>query len=45
VAKKKLLLVKFGAANKSQFTIRVGHTRTGACPRKRGRCTCPKRKK
>lgn len=37
MAKKKVFAVKFGAANKRQFTGFVGHTRTGACTSK-GRC-------
>jgi hypothetical protein len=37
MAKKKLLAVKFGAANKKNFVGKVGHTRTGACTAK-GRC-------
>lgn len=37
MAKKKLLAVKFGQANKSNFVGKVNHTRTGACTAK-GKC-------
>ena len=37
MATKKTLAVKFGAADKSKFSIPVGHTRTGACTAK-GKC-------
>lgn len=43
MAKKKLLAVKFDRMDKSRFTGKVGHTRTGACTAK-GRCNHGRRK-
>ena len=37
MAKKKILAVKFDKADKSKFSGKVGHTRTGACTSK-GKC-------
>ena len=46
MATKKTLAVKFDKADKSHFSIPVGHTRTGACTNRLrgGRCTHGKRK-
>lgn len=40
--KQRVQAIKFQKTNKASVKGRVGHSRTGACPSKTGKCQCPR---